>query len=670
MSSIKYRPEIDGLRALAVIPVILFHLGFDWMAGGFIGVDVFFVISGFLITSIILKESEQGTFSYKQFVLRRVRRILPALLVMVTTTLIVGYFVLTHGGVMALGKESVAALLAHANFRFMTRAADYWGGAAENSPLLHTWSLSVEEQFYIFFPVLLAAWLKYRKQWVTHAVAWTVVASLCIFLWGCDYSPAFAFYHLPARIWELGSGCLLAIVLFQKSFQPQELFSQKQNAVLSIIGISSVVLSFIFFSGSSVTPYLIIPVVGTTLFIASSTDQDSIVTRFLSLPVVVYIGKMSYSLYLWHWPLIVLSKNYYINREPIYSPIWIIPVLTIISMASYHWIEKPARRNTRAYVPIFSGYAVAITLAVLLTNFLVEPEEPDYFTMTYEGRNFSVLPGTDEKIKNDKERVYDPEIEFRKFPTYLNGGILKDYGRKGKPDVVLFGDSHAVMWAPIIDRIFSELNTSISFYACEAVSPFFDIPLRRFKATSGMSAEERYRYAEARIACLRKWKPRLVIICQRWSLLDDVNETNGMMDLLSELGSKVILIEQPPQLNIWDGSAVSFLVKNRIQPEAGKQLYLRALINKRYQEGLQMVREISRKYDNCELLKVADLYMQDGQTLVLDGAEVMYMDDDHLSQQGALVAQDRMREAFYNYFPVPVIRLSEGISQPGQATTR
>jgi hypothetical protein len=281
-----------------------------------------------------------------------------------------------------------------------------------------------------------------------------------------------------------------------------------------------------------------------------------------------------------------------------------------------------------------------------------------------------VLPGNDEKIKNDKERVYDPEIEFRKFPTYLNGGILKDYGRKGKPDVVLFGDSHAVMWAPIIDGIFSELNTSISFYACEAVSPFFDIPLRRFKATGGMSAEERYHYAEARIECLRKWKPRLVIICQRWSLLDDVNETNGMMDLLSELGSKVILIEQPPQLNIWDGSAVSFLVKNRIQPEAGKQLYLPALINKRYQEGLQMVREISRKYDNCELLKVADLYRVGDETLVLDGAEVMYMDDDHLSQQGALVAQDRMREAFNNYFPVPVIRLSEGIRQSGQATTR
>jgi peptidoglycan/LPS O-acetylase OafA/YrhL len=659
MSFIKYRPEIDGLRALAVIPVILFHLGFSWMAGGFIGVDVFFVISGFLITLILLKESDQGAFSYKQFFLRRVRRILPAMLTMVITTLTAGYFILNYGGVKAIGKESLAALLAHANFRFMRRATDYWGGAAENSPLLHTWSLSVEEQFYIFFPILLIVLLKYRKQWVVPAISLMVGASLCLFLWGCDHLPAFTFYHLPTRIWELGSGCLLAIILHQQIFQPQKLFSPKQNAVLSTIGIFAVALSFIFISGSSVTPYLIIPVVGATLFIASSTEQDSYVRRFLSLSVVVYIGKISYSLYLWHWPLIVLSKNYYFNREPIYSPVWIIPALIVISMASYHWIEIPTRRSTKAYIPLFSCYAGAIILAVFLTKFSVEQEEPDYFTMTYEGRNFSVLPGNDAKIINDTERVYDPTIEIRKYPAYLNGGIFKDYGKQGKPDVVLFGDSHAVMWASALDKVFAELNTSISYYACEAVTPFFDIPLQKFKATSVMSAEERYGYAEKRIEYLKKWKPELVIICHRWSLLKDIDETNGMMDLLSDLGSKVILIEQPPQLNIWDGSAVSFLVKNNIKPEADKQLYIRALINKSYERGLRMVREIAQKYNHCEILKVADLYAQDDKALVLDGAEVMYLDDDHLSQQGALKAQDRMRETFRRYFPVPFIQLSE-----------
>jgi hypothetical protein len=215
------------------------------------------------------------------------------------------------------------------------------------------------------------------------------------------------------------------------------------------------------------------------------------------------------------------------------------------------------------------------------------------------------------------------------------------------------------MWASALDSVFAELGASISYYACEAVAPFFDIPLQKFKSSGIMSAEERYGYAEKRIEYLKKWKPKLVIICHRWSLLKDINETNGMMDLLSDLGSKVILIEQPPQLSIWDGSAVSFLVKNNIKPEADKQLYIRALIDKDYERGLRMVREISQKYNNCEILKIADLYTQDDKALVLDGAEVLYMDDDHLSQQGALKALDRMRETFSNYFPVPFIQLSE-----------
>jgi peptidoglycan/LPS O-acetylase OafA/YrhL len=208
-----YRDEIDGLRAVAVVAVVLFHLGFRWIPGGFVGVDVFFVISGFLITGILLGELQTGTFSFRGFWARRILRIFPALLVTVVATLAAAWFVSPRSDHPAIGQQAVAALLSVANLWFWRNSCEYWGQAAEISPLLHTWSLSVEEQFYLCFPLLLWAIAARAGRFLPLLLAAAGVASFGYFLAGIRAHGFEAmFYLLPSRAWELGLGCCLATV--------------------------------------------------------------------------------------------------------------------------------------------------------------------------------------------------------------------------------------------------------------------------------------------------------------------------------------------------------------------------------------------------------------------------------------------------------------------------
>lgn len=197
MSAIKYRPEVDGLRAVAVIPVVLFHLGALWVPGGFVGVDVFFVISGYLITAIILKEQSAGTFTFRGFWMRRVRRILPAMLAMLFVTGVASYFIMFGPAWKGIGEQVVSAIFIYANVEMWQLAGNYWGPAAENAPLLHTWSLSVEEQFYLFYPLLLLLLLKFVPKRTFALVLLGTAFSFAVGLYATKHSPSAAFYFLP-----------------------------------------------------------------------------------------------------------------------------------------------------------------------------------------------------------------------------------------------------------------------------------------------------------------------------------------------------------------------------------------------------------------------------------------------------------------------------------------
>ena len=261
----QYRREIDGIRALAVLPVILFHAGFSLFSGGYVGVDIFFVISGYLITGIVMSEIARGTFSIVNFYERRIRRILPALFLVLAVCTPVAYWILIPSDF----KEFCQSLIAVATFSsnvFFWSQSGYFHGAAELKPLLHTWSLAVEEQFYVFFPVLLLVMWRWRKGWIVHVLLLISVCSLALAEWGALNKPIATFFLLPTRAWELLLGSLTAFYLSDETRRQPTL---AQNNILAGIGVLAVAYAVFCFDAKTTFPGLhaLIPTLGTALMI-------------------------------------------------------------------------------------------------------------------------------------------------------------------------------------------------------------------------------------------------------------------------------------------------------------------------------------------------------------------------------------------------------------------
>ena len=338
----KYRREIDGLRALAVIPVILFHAGFSLFAGGYVGVDVFFVISGYLITGIVMNEVEQGTFSIVDFYERRIRRILPALFLVVATCVPVAFLVLLPADMKEFSQSLIAVATFSSNVLFWSQSG-YFEGAAELKPLLHTWSLSVEEQFYLFFPVFLLFTWRLGRKWVVALLLATALLSIGLAEWGALNKPIAAFFLLPTRAWELLLGSLVAFYLSRISGSP---LSPVQNNVLATLGCLAV--GYAIFGFDTQTPFpglfALVPTLGAALMIIAARPETW-VGRLLCHPAMVQVGLISYSTYLWHQPLFAFARHMGLNH----SDAFFLGVLALISVVlgylSWRYVETPIRRN-------------------------------------------------------------------------------------------------------------------------------------------------------------------------------------------------------------------------------------------------------------------------------------------------------------------------------------
>ena len=643
MSSIKYRPEIDGLRAIAVIPVILFHLNNELLPGGFIGVDVFFVISGFLITSIILNEYERGLFSFFNFWSRRVIRILPVLIAMTLTTLLVGTIILYEPDINNLGSQGIATLLSFANISHWRLAGDYWGFAAESSPLLHTWTLSVEEQFYLFFPLLLVITLKYFHKWLGLIFIILSLLSVLLFLLGTQISPTATFYLLPTRAWELGVGAILAIFFFKKHLH------FNKNSTLAVIGFLAIILSYFFIGGKGgISPFLIIPVFGAALIIAFAKDTNSIINKFLSATPVVYIGKISYSLYLWHWPILVYSRQLALKQNTEFNSIYVLILIFIVSVLSYHFIETPTRKNKKIIPYILFALLIGVVSSYALK--ISDLSKPSLYKKTeWDGNRYNVIFMTPlyEKISKSSKRMRDITIsqdDSIGSDAYSSGGIKKLYGKK-TPEIMVLGDSHALMWSRVLDEGAKELNTSISFYAADGTPTFFNIPTsKKVKGTMFLSAEEKYIFDNARLKFLMKWKPKIVVISTRWRNIDKQKVTD-LIQYIGSIGSKILLIEQPPELFFGEKNAQLFFAYLGLTPSNNLKQYVQHVNDSKYQEGLNLVKKISEKYDYCETIPTSDIFLNNDKVWVIDSYYSLYIDDDHLSYAGALKAKDRILSA-------------------------
>jgi peptidoglycan/LPS O-acetylase OafA/YrhL len=641
MISSKYRPEIDGLRALAILPVVFFHMGFTWISGGYLGVDVFFVISGFLITSILIDEHDRGVFGYTTFWKHRIRRIFPALAVMLILSSLWGTLILSGNDTQILGGLGLAALVGVANICLWRIANDYWGDSAANLEFLHTWSLSVETQFYILFPCFLACLFRFARAWLLEGILLVAALSFALYVNGANQHTAATFYLLPTRAWELASGCLLAVAQWKYGWRP------RGNSILSGLGLAAIIGSYLFLSGENAFPgSLIFVVVGCVLVIAYTTHHNNIVHTLLTARPLVAVGKVSYSLYLWHWPVIVMARNHF-NMGGAKISNWLLFVaMAGMSVASYYGVEKPTRHLVKISRIATVGFTVSLAFSCFLILHRSLLDMSMYSPIVWRGHEYDAT-----RIQNVHSRM-SSEFPSSARPVgmdttdeklFANKGVFKGYGTGGV-DIVVLGDSHGLMWAEVLEEIAKELKLNICFFAANATSPFIKLPLKEEPNTKFRNSQEKLLFDKARTESIKTWKPRIVLLLTRWSMVPNTEVAKDLMSLLMETPAQVLTIEQPPELFFGDKKTPRQLAAMKMIPKEHTNQFVRSGNKVNYELGKQIIAELAQKYQFFHTIKSADLFTQDSTMVwVLEGDQLLYIDDNHLSQAGALKAKSRIK---------------------------
>lgn len=367
MSVVKYRPAIDGLRAVAVIAVLLFHLDKYLLPGGFVGVDIFFVISGYLITSIIIADCEKGEFSFAKFYQRRISRIYPVFFLVSIAILITAFLLYLPQDFASAGATVIAAAFSITNLKLILQG-NYFQVSSDAQPFLHFWSLAVEEQFYIIFPLIvyLSFRFKISRNILSKVLILIAVISLIAYIVLTSTNPTWAFYLLPTRAWELLAGCILATYPVRNSILNYE----KLDIFLSNLGLLTVVISVFIIHEKM--PFLgffaTIPIIGSVLVIGRKSHPKGIAERILSYPFIVFIGKISYSLYLWHWAIYSFVDYSLYQYSPLLRGSLKIIFTAVFSITSYYYFEKPIRSYlNHPKNQTFSFTAFGIGVLVLFT---------------------------------------------------------------------------------------------------------------------------------------------------------------------------------------------------------------------------------------------------------------------------------------------------------------
>lgn len=439
--TLPYRPEIDGLRAVAVLSVILFHAGFSTLEGGFVGVDIFYVISGFLITRIVVDGLSKGSFSFQTFYARRVKRLLPAALLCLLVTVGFGYLILTPDKYVDLANSAIYAAFFLANLWFANNSG-YFDQSAEISPLVHYWSLAVEEQFYLLFPFLIFA---LHRLWgfggVRAGVAAMVVVSLGISVVLSPVYPNFSFYLMPTRAWELGVGALL-VFLPWKHLDRSVIVSG-----LFFFGVFALVYAIFFVSRDNPYPGWIamLPVFGTASIIVSCHSEACAGRRLFASRPMVFLGRISYSAYLWHWPIIAYYRVFVSERGFTTTETWFLVIVSLaVGYASWRLVEERFRYRQ---LPPIRAVGIGAVATVLVACAPAAVHFVDGFPSRISVKAASI---TDSRLMWE----WPCPDHMQPFPdsadTYCVVGEKWDASRvKG----VVWGDSHSLQFAPLLDRI-------------------------------------------------------------------------------------------------------------------------------------------------------------------------------------------------------------------------
>ncbi len=449
---ITYRPEIDGLRALAVISVILYHLpisiqGFQPFNGGFIGVDIFFVISGYLITSIILKELvTTGKFSFQNFYERRIRRILPSLLFVILVSIPFAWKYLLPGSIIDYSKSIIYSLGFSSNFYFWYSGQQYGAESSLIKPFLHTWSLSVEEQYYILFPLIFFIVFKFLRKYLIHILIIGFIISLLLADWGSKNHSSLNFYILPTRGWEVLIGSILAYFEIKIGHRGRKNFS---NILLPSLGLILILHSIVFFDDKMFHPsfFTLSPIIGVCLIIWFS-NKNELVTQILSTKLFVGLGLISYSLYLWHYPIFAFSLITEFTHDSFIKKILVGLLLISLSIFSYFFVEKPARnKNNNFKIILLTILSLYFVIFILNNNIIKQDGYKERFPKILDIRQKEILrdPLTFKRCNGD-EASNDKTCFFNK---------------KSKDKVYLIGDSHT--WNIMSDLKDKIINKDFQF---------------------------------------------------------------------------------------------------------------------------------------------------------------------------------------------------------------
>ncbi len=526
----EFRPDIEGLRGIAILLVLLFHAGLPWTPGGFIGVDVFFVISGFLITGKLWRESQQpGGLNIAKFYAWRIRRLLPAALVAVALISLVGLLIAAPLDRSELAADGAASALSIANMRFIG-SVDYFAPTSSPSPFLHFWSLSVEEQFYLVWPALivLLTWRGGSSRRLIAALLIGVVASFALSVWLTDASPARAFYLLPTRVWQLGVGGLLALI--------GVMGTSHRAGALAWAGLAAVVVAGVALTAEMPYPGLaaLLPTAGAVALLYGGAAPSG-PARLLAAAPLRFLGKISYSLYLWHWPLLVLPLIFLERALTGVEIVASVAAAIGVSWLSWRFVEQPFRygdrsRRTTSWSAIRIGVAGILSVALFTQGLAAALPSSAVAVQPTPSPSGSPAPSPSgspvashgpitlpadltpslASARDDEERLRgDGCLAFERVTTPPDC----EYGVKGSAiTIALVGDSHASHWFPAIEAVALERGWRLLTFV--KVSCSFTSLVQR-----NLALKREYRecttFNEATVARLNQVKPALTIIVNR-----------------------------------------------------------------------------------------------------------------------------------------------------------
>ena len=624
----EYRREIDGLRAISVLAVIFFHAGVKVFSGGFVGVDIFFVISGYLITTILLAEKESESFTLLRFYERRARRILPALFVMLFTCLPLAWLWLVPVDMKSFS-QSLLAVTGFASNIFFYNSTGYFDTAAEWKPLLHTWSLAVEEQYYLLFPIFLMLTWRLGKYWIISLLVVIAIVSLAIAQWGSVNNAAAAFYLLPARGWELLAGTFVAFYITRYGHQH---FSNLTNQFGSILGVLLILYAIFLFNKQIPFPslYTLVPIIGAVLIILFARPQ-TIVGQLLGNQLVVGIGLISYSAYLWHWPLFVFARHKDIPGVP--SP-FLLGCLAVVSIVlgyiSWKYVETPFRNKQK-----FKRSTIFL-LAILCASILIMFGWKGIASNGYSNRmpSTNATPVIEIPLLTSGWCFYSPDY----FPDQEVGAKGLDcwLGNKSSAKkAILFGDSYAGHYDPFWDMVGKKSELKVN-----AIATNYCVPTKNeewtgpaeFKAKEQCFYNRRYFVENAS-------SYDVVVLGGNWMDYSARNKMDDVLDLVNFAASKVKLVVLMAAPKAYDSNPMVFYNKSLLENTVFDITQVPFERDKEEANANRQLEEAAKKYPNVLYIDRNSMFSVDGVPSDVTKDKIPFsLDGGHISTYGSLSA--------------------------------